>query len=117
MKVWVALFKTPRLIDAKVMYQDERPSLSQMLKLGLDLNVDRGDWVHACGPFPLPESIEQLRHDAWSKGWDSLEGALLDQLGIKDEECNGIENVIKDLVNRCKGFKAWRTYHVARRKR
>jgi hypothetical protein len=65
----------------------------------------------------LPESIEQLRHDAWSKGWDSLEGALLDQLGIKDEECNGIENVIKDLVNRCKGFKAWRTYHVARRKR
>jgi hypothetical protein len=61
--------------------------------------------------------MADMMKDAHSAGWDSLEGAILEHLGIKDEECNGIENVITDLVNRCKGFKAWRTRYVAGRKR
>ena len=117
MKVWVVLFKSFRALDAKVVYQDTRPSITQMLEMGQDLNIDAGDWVHACGPFAMPEPFEQMLKDEHSKGWDSLEGAILIGLGINDQECNGIEAVIKDLVGRCRGFKAWRTSYVKGRKR
>lgn len=117
MNCWAVLFKSPRTIDAKIVYQDQRPSITQMLAMGDGLNVDRGDWVHACGPFAMPEPLAEMMKNAHSAGWDSLEGAILEGLGLKDEECNGIENVIKDLVNRCKGFKAWRTRYVSGRMR
>ena len=44
----------------------------------------------------------------YGDGWDSLEGAILKHLGIKDTACNGVENIIKDLVKKCDGFKEWR---------
>jgi hypothetical protein len=107
MSCWAIVMKVSGKLDASVMFQDTRPTVAEILSSCPQVNVKEGDWVQAMGPFITP-GAQEVRDWGYSEGWDSLEGAVLGHLGIQDLECQGIEGVVKDLVKRCAGFKAWR---------
>ena len=117
MSLWIVQYHHRHGTDAWPIAAVKPPSQSDIIRGLDDWEPDKSEWLEVLGPFNVPNPAVRQLEDAHSRGWDSLEGAILGHLGILDQECNGLENVIKDLVNRCRGFKAWRTHYVKGRMR
>jgi len=110
MNFWIVKYHHRHGTDVWPLFQDKRPSQSEMIKGLPDWEPDQGEWLEAVGESEKEPWVTE--DEAYSGGWDTHEGSLLDILGITDAECNGIDNVIIDLVKRCRGFKAWRSRYV-----
>ena len=111
MNYWIVQHHSGYGVDIYAFFQAREPTNQQIIKkieVATTYEPDKGEWLEINGPLEVPTASRQELEAAYSKGWDSHEGSLLKILGIRDLECQGIDQIVADLVKRCSGFKEWR---------